>query len=107
MYENIYIPLDNSDHSNTAGELGLALARSLGARFVGSHAYAAALHDVRFKQMEFTLPDEYKDETELEKQRRIHDALITRGLTLISDSYLDQWKHKAEQLGVPFEGRHF
>jgi nucleotide-binding universal stress UspA family protein len=107
MYETIYVPLDNSDHSNVSAELGLSVARRLGARLVGSHAYAAALHDVRFKQMEFTLPDEYKDETELEKQRRIHDSLIARGLTLISDSYLQRWQLRAVELDVPFEGKHF
>src|SRR5687768_12593617 len=107
MYQTIYVPLDNSDHSNAAAELGLGLAKLVGARVVGSHAYAAALHDVRFKQMEFTLPDEYKDETELEKQRRIHDSLITRGLVLISDSYLYRWSQRAQELGVTFEGKHF
>lgn len=107
MYQTIYVPLDNSDHSNAAAELGLGLAKRIGARVVGSHAYAAALHDVRLKQMEFTLPDEYKDETELEKQRRIHDSLITRGLQLISDSYLHRWNQRAEELGVAFEGKHF
>ncbi len=107
MYKTIYVPLDNSDHSNVSAELALSLSKQLGGRFVGSHAYAAALHDVRFKQMEFTLPDEYKDETELEKQRRIHDSLIARGLTLISDSYLDVWKKKADEMGVPFEGKRF
>ncbi|MDP6943681.1 MAG: hypothetical protein QF464_05985, partial [Myxococcota bacterium] len=61
-------------------DLTIALGKAYGAKVTGSHIYAAALHDVRFKQMEFTLPDEYKEETELEKQRRIHDTLITRGL---------------------------
>lgn len=107
MYQTIYVPLDNSDHSNVSAELGLSVARRIGAKVVGSHAYAAALHDVRFKQMEFTLPDEYKDETELEKQRRIHDSLIARGLTLISDSYLTRWQGRAIELDVPFEGKHF
>ena len=36
-----------------------------------------------------TLPEEYIDEVELERQRKIHDSLITMGLKLISDSYLD------------------
>jgi hypothetical protein len=39
--------------------------------------------------MEYTLPEEYIDEVELERQRKIHDSLITMGLKLISDSYLD------------------
>ena len=78
MYGTIYVAVDNSDHSNAAVQLSIALGKQWGSRMVGSHVYAAKLHDVRFKQMEFTLPDEYKEETELEKQRRIHDALITR-----------------------------
>jgi hypothetical protein len=32
------------------------------------------MHDVRFKQMEYTLPDEYLDEQELERQRLIQEA---------------------------------
>lgn len=107
MYQSIYAPLDNSDHSNVAMSWTLALGQRFGARVTGSHVYAAALHDVRFKQMEFTLPDEYKEETELEKQRRIHDALITRGLQLISDSYLEPMARKAAEVDVPFEGKTF
>lgn len=101
-YKHIYIPVDNSEHSNCAVEWGLALARALGAKVTGSHVYAAKLHDVRFKQMEFTLPEEYQEEKELEHQRKIHDSLIAMGLRLISDSYLDWVEKKAEALGVPF-----
>jgi len=107
MYTSIYAPLDNSDHSNAAMDLTVALGKAYGARVTGSHIYAAALHDVRFKQMEFTLPDEYKEETELEKQRRIHDTLITRGLQLISDSYLAPMAALAQDAGVTFEGKTF
>ena len=92
MYRKIYVPVDNSDHSNAAIEVAVRLARSSGAELVGCHVYAARMHDVRFKQMEYTLPDEYQDEQELDRQRRIHDSLITRGLQLISDSYLDVMK---------------
>ena len=70
MYSSIHVPLDNSDHSNAAMQLGVALGEAFEARLVGSHVYAAKLHDVRFKQMEFTLPDEYKEEKELEKQAK-------------------------------------
>ena len=107
MYNHIHVPLDNSDHSNAAMLLGVALGEAFDARLVGSHVYAAKLHDVRFKQMEFTLPDEYKEETELEKQRKIHDALIARGLHLISDSYLDQMGVLTEEKGISFERKHF
>ena len=107
MYNSIHVPLDNSDHSNAAMKLGVELGEAFDARLVGSHVYAAKLHDVRFKQMEFTLPDEYKEETELEKQRKIHDALIARGLHLISDSYLDQMGVLSEEKGLNFERKHF
>jgi nucleotide-binding universal stress UspA family protein len=107
MYNSIHVPLDNSDHSNAAMQLGVALGEAFDARLVGSHVYAAKLHDVRFKQMEFTLPEEYKEETELEKQRKIHDALIARGLHLISDSYLDQMGTLSEEKGLHFERKHF
>jgi len=107
MYRTIYVPVDNSDYSNAAIDLALSFGKVFRSSLVGSHVYAAKLHDVRFKQMEFTLPDEYKEETELEKQRKIHDALIARGLHLISDSYLDQMDARAKEADLCFERKHF
>ncbi len=89
MYKHIYVPVDNSDFSNRAIDLAVELGRAFGSKLTGCHVYAARLHDYRFKQMEYTLPEEYKDETELERQRKIHDSLIAMGLQLISESYLD------------------
>ena len=89
MYKTIYVPVDNSDHSNTAVDVGVHLAKAFGSKIVGSHVYAAKMHDKRFKQMEAGLPEEYHDEKELDRQRQIHDSLITRGLQIITDSYLD------------------
>ena len=107
MYKSVNVPVDNSDHSNTAVELGVNLGKAFGVdRLVGSHVYAAKLHDIRFKQMEFTLPDEYKDEEELEKQRKIHDSLIARGLQLISDCYLERMDELATAAELPFERLH-
>ncbi len=103
MYRSIYIPVDNSDYSNTAIDIGILLARESGARIIGSHAYAAKLHDKRFKQMEAGLPEEYHDETELERQRKIHDSLITRGLEIITDSYLDVIEQKCQEGNIPLE----
>ena len=112
MVKHIYVPLDNSEHSNAAVDVSLALAKSLGARITGSHVYAAKMHDKRFKQMEYTLPEEYREESELEKQRKIHDTLITMGLKLISDSYLEVLKRRSEKENIPFtakmfDGKHF
>jgi len=112
MYKHIYVPVDNSDYSNRAIDLAVELGRAFGARLTGCHVYAARLHDYRFKQMEYTLPEEYKDETELERQRKIHDSLIAMGLQLISESYLDVMKAKSEAAGLAFtakmmDGKHY
>ena len=112
MIKKIYVPVDNSDYSDASIALAVAFARKLGCELVGSHVYAAKMHDVRFKQMEYTLPEEYQDEVELEKQRRIHDTLITMGLQLISDSYLEVMKQQCAEFDIPFEakmpeGKHF
>src|SRR5256712_4941210 len=112
MVKHIYVPVDNSDYSNRAIDLAVELGRAFGARLTGCHVYAARLHDYRFKQMEYTLPEEYKDETELERQRKIHDSLIAMGLQLISESYLDVMKAKAEAAGLAFtakmmDGKHY
>ena len=105
MIKKIYVPVDNSDYSDASIALAVAFARKFGSQLVGSHVYAAKMHDVRFKQMEYTLPEEYQDEVELEKQRRIHDTLITMGLQLISDSYLEVMQQKCAEFEIPFEAR--
>src|SRR5215813_9573122 len=105
MYKSIYVPVDNSDHSNRAVACALGLGKAYSARLVGCHVYAAKLHDYRFRQMEYTLPEEYIDEVELERQRKIHDSLITMGLKLISDSYLDGMSRLCGESGLAFEPR--
>ncbi len=112
MYRHICVPVDNSDWSNKAIDLAVELGRVFGAKLTGCHVYAGRLHGYRFKQMEYTLPAEYKDEVELERQRKIHDSLIAMGLQLISDSYLDAMARKAEAAGLGFQrkifdGRHY
>lgn len=105
MYSKIYVPVDNSDFSNRAVAHAVALGKRFESTLVGCHVYAARMHDYRFKQMEYTLPDEYLDEVELERQRKIHDSLITLGLKLISESYLDQMQNLCREQGLPFEPR--
>ena len=102
MFKNIYIPVDNSDYSNACVDLALELAENSDAIISASHVYAAKMHDVRFRQMESGLPEEYQDEEELEKQRNIHDQLITKGMEVISDSYLDVPKAKCEEKNIQF-----
>ena len=103
MYKTIYVPLDNSDYSNQAIASAVELGREFDSRMVGCHVYAASMHDYRFKQMEYTLPEEYLEETELDRQRKIHDSLITMGLELISESYLEPMKAICDEADLEFE----
>ncbi len=103
MYETIFVPVDNSEHSMTSIDVAVDFAKRFGSSLVGSHAYAARMHDYRFKQMEFTLPEEYLVEGEMEKQRKVHDTLITMGLELISDSYLVVMEERCKEENLPFE----
>ena len=103
MFKKIYVPVDNSDHSLSSIEFAVDFSKRFESKLVGCHAYAAKMHDIRFKQMEFTLPEEYQVEEELEKQRSIHDTLITMGLELISDSYLEVMNKYCQAAKIPFE----
>ena len=108
----ILVAVDCSDPSNVATEEAVRLAKLWDAQVTGLHAYAAQLHDRRFRQMEGGLPEQFRVEDELERQRDVHDDLITRGLRLITDAYLDQTERSCAQAGVPFrrlglEGRNY
>jgi len=112
MFNEICVPTDNSAYSDRAIRLAVSLGTACGSRLTGTHVYAARMHDYRFKQMEFTLPEEYLQEKELERQRKIHDSLITMGLELISDSYLDPMGEACQKAGLEFDrkmmdGKHY
>jgi len=47
--------------------------------------------------MEGGLPEQFREEQELERQRDVHDSLITKGLSIITDSYLDQVEQAADK----------
>jgi hypothetical protein len=38
-----------------------------GARITAAHVYAAQMHDLRFRQMEGGLPEQFREEQELER----------------------------------------
>ena len=102
MYKKIFIPLDNSKYSDYCEELAVSIAKKSNSQLIGGHVYAASLHHKRFKEMEVGLPEKYKEESELKKQREYHNSLIGRGLRMISDSYLDSLERKSKEQNIPF-----
>jgi nucleotide-binding universal stress UspA family protein len=105
LYREILLAVDSSDHSNRGVEDGIALAKLSGAQVTAAHVYAAKMHDLRFRQMEGGLPEKFREEEELERQRDVHDDLITRGLSIISESYLDQADRACKEAGLRYVRR--
>src|SRR2546425_5359658 len=100
VYREIFVPVDNSTHSDWAVERSIELSHKSDGRITGNHVYAARLHDVRFRQLETGLPARFQTPDEIKKQRKIHDKLIEKGLQLIADSFLDRLGKRCEAAGV-------
>ena len=100
MYRELFVPVDNSAHSDWAAERAIELAAKSGGRITGSHVYAARLHDIRFRQLETGLPAQFQTPEEIKRQRKVHDKLIEKGLQLISDSFLDQLEKRCAARSV-------
>jgi len=100
-YSEIFVPVDNSPHSDWAVDRAIEICKASNGRITGNHVYAARLHDVRFRQLETGLPAQFQTAEEIKRQRRIHDKLIEKGLQLIADSFLDQLSLRCEKAGVP------
>ncbi|MSR22807.1 MAG: hypothetical protein EXR92_04575 [Gemmatimonadetes bacterium] len=101
MYREVFVPVDNSSHSQWAVQRAVEICKRSEGRITGNHVYAARLHDVRFRQLETGLPAQFQTPDEIKKQRKIHDKLIEKGLQLISDSFLDQTDKYCRETGVP------
>ena len=101
----LLVALDASDHANHALGEASRLAKAADGEIVGIHAYAAKLHDRRFRQMEGGLPERYRKEEEMEHQRVVHDDLITRGLGTISDSYHDTALEACQAVATAIQGK--
>lgn len=112
MFRNILTALDNSTCSDYGMEAAIAIGRAFKGTVTGCHVYAARLHETRFMDMETGLPERYQSEAVLKRQRDIHESLISKGLGIISDSYLDRFQKKCIDAQVPCnrknrEGKNF
>ncbi len=104
-YKAILLAADSSDYSNQGIKDAIKIAKIWGSNITGTHVYAAKMHDMRFKQMEGGLPEQFRQEDELERQRDVHDDLIGRGLSIITDSYLDQVDRACKKDKITFSRR--
>lgn len=102
-YRSILLAVDSSDHSNHGIKEAAKLATLWNSTVTTTHAYAAQMHDVRFRQMEGGLPEQFREEQELERQRDVHDDLITRGLSIITDSYHEQVEGFCQEYDFPLK----
>lgn len=103
-FREVLVPVDNSRYSAWAADVALRVAGMFGATVVGSHVYAARLHDQRFRDMEPGLPEAYQEPTILAHQRELHDSLIEKGLKVISDSYLEVLGKRCREAGIAYRG---
>ncbi|SEH07281.1 universal stress protein [Candidatus Venteria ishoeyi] len=104
-YASILLAADSSDHANQGIQDTLEIAKLWQGEITGTHVYAAKMHDMRFRQMEGGLPEQFRQEEELERQRDVHDDLISRGLSIITDSYLDQVDQLSQEQALKFKRR--
>jgi nucleotide-binding universal stress UspA family protein len=105
MYERILVALDGTPWSNMAMNAAVSLAKSFNnIILVGCHVYGAQMHRTRFEQMEPGLPDRYQEEKELTRLRGAHEDLITDGMQIISDAYLEPLYTLSEKEGIQFKG---
>ncbi|MBT3989209.1 MAG: universal stress protein [Rhodospirillaceae bacterium] len=102
-FSRFLVALDASEYADHALAQVLNLVPSVDGQITGIHAYAARLHDARFRQMEGGLPERYLDEEEMQYQRDVHDDLITDGLSIITDSYHDVAKEECDKRGLKFQ----
>jgi len=87
MFKNILLPTDGSEQSLRAAQLGIALARKMGAKVHAYHVLAPLAAVADFSDLIRHAPDDY------------HHHAIGR-----AQRKLDQVRALAEQDGVPFEG---
>ncbi|MDP7599917.1 MAG: universal stress protein, partial [Rhodospirillales bacterium] len=102
-FSRFLVALDASEYADHALAQVLKLVPAADGQITGIHAYAARLHDARFRQMEGGLPDRYLDEEEMQYQRDVHDDLITDGLSIVTDSYHDVAKAECDKRGLKFQ----
>ena len=105
MYSKILVPIDNSPYSSLCTDVAVTLAKGWQASVTGFHVFAAEMHQERFRDMEPTLPPQFREPFRLEHQRSVHKSLIYKGLEMISHSYLDPIAQRCRAESVAYTSK--
>lgn len=104
MWKEIFIPVDNSEPSDAAIEIGIALAKHCVEKITGMHAYDMAIHKKRFRVLMPHLKDEYqKPETKRDLSTR-HNDIMGLSFTQLSESIVKVVEEKTKMANVQYEG---
>ena len=101
-WKRICIPIDNSELSKKAVDLGVKLARHFNTTVSGIHVFNSELHRKRFRILRPYLPERFSISEKLEKQ---HEAIMDLSFNHLGESFIDVLRHKTESCGFEFEGK--
>ena len=107
MWKEVLIPVDNSELSDQAIAIGIAISKHCKAKVVGMHAYDMSIHKKRFKVLMPHLQDEYQQREKREDLNVRHNDIMGLSFTQISASMIKVVEEKAAQENVAYEGKVF
>ena len=103
-WERICIPVDNSEQSERAIDLGVRLAKHFNYSVSGIHVFNSELHRKRFRSLLPHLPEKFRTRI-TEKMEKTHDAIMDLSFKHLGEELLDVIRFKAEKCGIEFESK--
>lgn len=101
-WKRICIPVDNSEQSEMAIDLGVRLARHFNYTVSGIHVFNSELHRKRFRALLPYLPERFRTRI-TEKMEKQHDAIMDISFKHLGEEFLDVLRLKGERCGIEFE----
>ena len=103
-WKRICIPIDNSELSKKAIDLGVRLAKHFNYSVSGIHVFNSELHRKRFRSLLPHLPEKFRTRI-TEKMEKTHDAIMDLSFKHLGEELLDVIRFKAEKCGIEFESK--
>ncbi|MDH5561218.1 MAG: universal stress protein [Deltaproteobacteria bacterium] len=102
-YREIYVPLDNSPYSNTAGLIAVDIARKYHCRVFGSHVFSVGFCDQRFQKFDCDSVSSGSGVDKVKVPAESELALINREISRITDTYFSVLSEYCKKERVQFE----